>query len=221
LGLELEHEAKAIAAATAPRLARSSDRNERAGRAGTTAEDIRASSGSSRAKLFARRGFDYTVVLMGVRTTTVALGCIAAFGVVAALGVGASACSSSSSKSTRDAGSASDSAGDALASETGPADAGEDAACVGLDAATAMIGFPAKCEDCLATSCCAVFNPCWSDPACQAVELCTGDCIEKQGMSPLTCATKCGAETDSGATQTAANALNQCIVTMCPTPCNP
>lgn len=158
---------------------------------------------------------------MGARVATVALACVAALGVSAA-----AACSSSSSKSpAQDAGPSSDSgsAADVATTDTGSADAGSaDASCNGLQAAATMIGFPAKCEECIAANCCMPsFTTCWADPGCQTVELCTGNCIEKQGMSPLTCATSCAAETDSGTVKAEADALNQCIVTMCPTPCNP
>jgi hypothetical protein len=114
------------------------------------------------------------------------------------------------------------SSGASPADASSPAeDEGVDASCAGVDAVAATVGFPAKCEECIAASCCGPFQTCFADPNCTTVEICTGDCIEKQGMSPLTCATKCAADTDSGTVQTEADDLNTCIVTKCPTPCNP
>jgi hypothetical protein len=121
--------------------------------------------------------------------------------------------------------SGSDASGATDAPDSSPTDAAPESeaaiVCMGLDATAAQVGFPPQCEACMAASCCMLYETCFNDPGCKVVEICTGNCIEQQGMSPLTCATQCAADTDSGSVKAEAQGLNTCIVTKCPTPCSP
>jgi hypothetical protein len=114
--------------------------------------------------------------------------------------------------------------------DAGPVDAAADVApCEGLDAVAAQIGFPPICQACIGAKCCSQFQTCFADDGCASIETCTGDCIEKMGMSPLSCADKCMAESDAsvegGAAEDGgpiieATDLNACIVGQCPVPCS-
>jgi hypothetical protein len=159
--------------------------------------------------------------------------CLTRIGLLWTAGV---ACGSASSTPgpVADGASPRDSSHEAATPDASAADAGPDAGptdaapesdvaivCMGLDATAAQVGFPPLCEACMAANCCTPYETCFNDPGCKAVEICTGNCIEQQGMSPLTCATQCAADTDSGPVKAEAQGLNACIVSKCPTPCTP
>jgi hypothetical protein len=84
----------------------------------------------------------------------------------------------------------------------------------GLEAAAATIGFPPACETCIGANCASQFETCWADSACMNIEICTGECIEKEGKTPSTCSTE-DCASDSGTVAS----LNECIVDLCPNQC--
>jgi hypothetical protein len=117
------------------------------------------------------------------------------------LGAMSLACGGSSSKSESDGGTSHE------ASEG-------DGNVPGLAAAAKTIGFPADCEACIGTNCASAFEACWPDSECMKTEICTGQCIEKDGGTPLSCSTVT-CPSDGGAVMT----LNECIVGFCANQC--
>jgi hypothetical protein len=84
----------------------------------------------------------------------------------------------------------------------------------GLAAAAKTIGFPPMCESCINTHCASEFEDCWAESRCKKIEICTGECIEKEGGTPLACTTgTCAADSGPG------SALNMCLVGECAKPC--
>jgi hypothetical protein len=103
--------------------------------------------------------------------------------------------------------------------DSGPVDDSSGGAVPGLDAIAQTVGFPPKCEECIGKNCGEQFEACLADDSCKSIEICTGKCIEKQGMAGLSCLTSVC--TDGGPLATDVSALNECITGDCATECNP